>query len=74
MTALDKDGLLVQLVAVWGSDCMHIYMTTTNSSENTLEQYLVKVIPTVLSLLACTDLSLLIFYRRQCREVSSCRC
>ncbi|KPU74766.1 uncharacterized protein Dana_GF19194, isoform E [Drosophila ananassae] len=42
MTALDKDGLLVQLVAVWGSDCMHIYMTTTNSSENTLEQYLVK--------------------------------
>lgn len=44
MTALDKDGLLVQLVAVWGSDCMHIYMTTTNSSENTLEQYLLKVI------------------------------
>ncbi|XP_017094669.2 AP-1 complex subunit gamma-1 isoform X2 [Drosophila bipectinata] len=42
MTALDKDGLLVQLVAVWGSDCMHIYMTTTNSSENTLEQYLLK--------------------------------
>ncbi|KAH8336137.1 hypothetical protein KR074_003770 [Drosophila pseudoananassae] len=42
LTALDKDGLLVQLVAVWGSDCMHIYMTTTNSSENTLEQYLLK--------------------------------
>ncbi|KAH8275839.1 hypothetical protein KR018_001187, partial [Drosophila ironensis] len=42
LTALDKDGLLVQLVAVWGSDCMHIYMTTTNSSDNTLEQYLLK--------------------------------
>ncbi|KAH8386257.1 hypothetical protein KR009_006974, partial [Drosophila setifemur] len=42
LTALDKDGLLVQLVAVWGRDCMHIYMTTTNSSDNTLEQYLLK--------------------------------
>nr|XP_016939254.1 AP-1 complex subunit gamma-1 isoform X2 [Drosophila suzukii] len=42
LTALDKDGLLVQLVSVRGNDCMRIYMTTTNSSDNTLEQYLLK--------------------------------
>ncbi|XP_016996151.2 AP-1 complex subunit gamma-1 isoform X1 [Drosophila takahashii] len=42
LTALDRDGLLVQLVSVRGSDCMRIYMTTTNSSDNTLEQYLLK--------------------------------
>ncbi|KAH8354672.1 hypothetical protein KR084_001553 [Drosophila pseudotakahashii] len=42
LTALDRDGLLVQLVSVRGNDCMRIYMTTTNSSENTLEQYLLK--------------------------------
>jgi len=33
----------VQLVSVRGNDCMRIYMTTTNSSDNTLEQYLLKV-------------------------------
>lgn len=43
LTALDKNGLLVQLVPVKGSDCMKIFMTTTNSSDNTLEQYLLKV-------------------------------
>lgn len=43
LTALDKNGLLVQLVPVRGSDCMKIFMTTTNSSDNTLEQYLLKV-------------------------------
>ncbi|KAH8300976.1 hypothetical protein KR044_007508, partial [Drosophila immigrans] len=42
LTALDKNGLLVQLVPVKGSDCMKIFMTTTNSSDNTLEQYLLK--------------------------------
>ncbi|XP_052849155.1 AP-1 complex subunit gamma-1 isoform X2 [Drosophila gunungcola] len=42
LTALDRDGLLVQLVSVRGNDCMRIYMTTTNSSANTLEQYLLK--------------------------------
>ncbi|BFG00444.1 AP-1 complex subunit gamma-1 [Drosophila madeirensis] len=42
LTALDKDGLLVQLVPVTGNDCMRIYMTTTNGSGNTLEQYLLK--------------------------------
>ncbi|XP_016984693.1 AP-1 complex subunit gamma-1 isoform X2 [Drosophila rhopaloa] len=42
LTALDKDGLLVQFVSVRGNDCMRIYMTTTNSSDNTLEQYLLK--------------------------------
>ncbi|KRK06606.1 AP-1 complex subunit gamma-1 isoform X2 [Drosophila yakuba] len=42
LTALDKDGLLVQLVSVRGSDCMRIYMTTTNNSDNTLDQYLLQ--------------------------------
>ncbi|XP_017963444.1 AP-1 complex subunit gamma-1 isoform X2 [Drosophila navojoa] len=42
LTALDKNGLLVQLVPVPGSDCMKIFMTTTNSSDNTLEQYLLQ--------------------------------
>ncbi|XP_017064016.1 AP-1 complex subunit gamma-1 isoform X2 [Drosophila eugracilis] len=42
LTALDKDGLLVQLVSVKGNDCMRIYMTTTNSSDNTLDQYLLQ--------------------------------
>ncbi|XP_034097834.1 AP-1 complex subunit gamma-1 isoform X1 [Drosophila albomicans] len=42
LTALDKNGLLVQLVPLRGSDCMKIFMTTTNSSDNTLEQYLLK--------------------------------
>ncbi|KAH8391577.1 hypothetical protein KR200_005640, partial [Drosophila serrata] len=42
LTALDKDGLLVQLEPVWGNDGMRIYVTTTNSSDNTLEQYLLK--------------------------------
>ncbi|XP_017852081.1 AP-1 complex subunit gamma-1 isoform X2 [Drosophila busckii] len=42
LTALDKNGLLVQLEPVKGSDCMRIFMTTTNSSEHTLEQYVLK--------------------------------
>ncbi|XP_017025389.1 AP-1 complex subunit gamma-1 isoform X1 [Drosophila kikkawai] len=42
LTALDKDGLLVQLEPVWGPDCMRIYVTTTNSSDNTLDQYVLK--------------------------------
>ncbi|KAH8280716.1 hypothetical protein KR054_004079, partial [Drosophila jambulina] len=42
LTALDKDGLLVQLEPVWGNDGMRIYVTTTNSSDHTLEQYLLK--------------------------------
>ncbi|XP_055845122.1 AP-1 complex subunit gamma-1 isoform X6 [Episyrphus balteatus] len=40
LTALDKNGILVQLVPVKGSDCMQIFMTTTNSSLSTIEQYL----------------------------------
>ncbi|KAH8256705.1 hypothetical protein KR038_004676, partial [Drosophila bunnanda] len=42
LTALDKDGLLVQMEPVWGNDGMRIYVTTTNSSDNTLEEYLLK--------------------------------
>ncbi|XP_030386724.1 AP-1 complex subunit gamma-1 isoform X1 [Scaptodrosophila lebanonensis] len=42
MTALNKNGLLVQLEPVTGNDCMQIFMTTTNSSDNTLEQYLLQ--------------------------------
>ncbi|XP_023035318.1 AP-1 complex subunit gamma-1 isoform X3 [Drosophila willistoni] len=42
LTALDKNGLLVELVPVIGNDCMKIFMTTTNKSDNTLEQYLFK--------------------------------
>lgn len=40
ITALDKHGILVQLVPVRSNNCMQIYMTTTNSSDKTLEQYL----------------------------------
>lgn len=40
LTALDKNGILVQLVPVKGNDCMQIFMTTTNSSLSTIEQYL----------------------------------
>lgn len=40
LTALDKNGILVQLVPVKGNDCMQIFMTTTNSSLTTIEQYL----------------------------------
>ncbi|KAM7346949.1 adaptor protein complex 1, gamma subunit isoform 1-T6 [Cochliomyia hominivorax] len=40
LTALNKNGVLVQLVPVKSNDSMQIYMTTTNSSTSTLEQYL----------------------------------
>uniref|UniRef100_A0A1I8NYS3 AP-1 complex subunit gamma n=1 Tax=Stomoxys calcitrans TaxID=35570 RepID=A0A1I8NYS3_STOCA len=40
LTALNKNGVLVQLVPVKMNDSMQIYMTTTNSSTTTLEQYL----------------------------------
>ncbi|KNC26893.1 hypothetical protein FF38_10942 [Lucilia cuprina] len=40
LTALNKNGVLVQLVPVKANDSMQIYMTTTNSSTSTLEQYL----------------------------------
>ncbi|XP_032594390.1 AP-1 complex subunit gamma-1 isoform X2 [Drosophila grimshawi] len=42
LTALDKNGLVVQLLPVPGSDCMKICITTTNSSDNTLEQYVLQ--------------------------------
>ncbi|XP_075157112.1 adaptor protein complex 1, gamma subunit isoform X2 [Haematobia irritans] len=40
LTALNKNGVLVQLVPVKANDNMQIFMTTTNSSTTTLEQYL----------------------------------
>ncbi|XP_073830522.1 adaptor protein complex 1, gamma subunit isoform X2 [Musca autumnalis] len=40
LTALNKNGVLVQLVPVKTNDSMQIYMTTINSSTTTLEQYL----------------------------------
>ncbi|TMW51599.1 hypothetical protein DOY81_003326 [Sarcophaga bullata] len=40
LTALNKNGVLVQLVPVKANNSMQIYMTTTNSSTSTLEQYL----------------------------------
>ncbi|XP_065366286.1 AP-1 complex subunit gamma-1 isoform X1 [Calliphora vicina] len=40
LTALNKNGVLVQLVPVKANDSMQIYMTTTNSSSTSLEQYL----------------------------------
>lgn len=43
ITALDKNDLLVQLVAVNHSDHQQIVMTTTNNSMDTLEQYLFQV-------------------------------
>ncbi|EAT47159.1 AAEL001709-PA [Aedes aegypti] len=40
LTALDKNGLLVQLVAKNSGGCLQIVMTAVNNSLTTLEQYL----------------------------------
>lgn len=40
LTALDKNGLLVQLVAKNSGGCLQIIMTAVNNSLTTLEQYL----------------------------------
>lgn len=43
LTALDKNGLLVQLVAKNSGGCLQIVMTAVNNSLTTLEQYLFQV-------------------------------
>ncbi|XP_055539242.1 AP-1 complex subunit gamma-1 isoform X2 [Wyeomyia smithii] len=40
LTALDKDGLLVQLLSKQSGGCLQIIMTAVNNSLTTLEQYL----------------------------------
>ncbi|XP_067641530.1 AP-1 complex subunit gamma-1 isoform X2 [Eurosta solidaginis] len=51
LTVLDKNDLLVQLVPVRNNDCLQIYMTTTNNSSNTLEQYVFQAaVPKVFTL------------------------
>ncbi|XP_055633940.1 AP-1 complex subunit gamma-1-like isoform X2 [Toxorhynchites rutilus septentrionalis] len=40
LTALDKNGLFVQLMAKYSGGCLHIVMTAINNSLSTLEQYL----------------------------------
>ncbi|XP_053948735.1 AP-1 complex subunit gamma-1 isoform X4 [Anastrepha ludens] len=51
LTVLDKNGLLVQLVPVRSNDCLQIFMTTTNNSANTLEQYVFQAaVPRVFTL------------------------
>lgn len=40
LTALDKNGLLVQLLAKYSGGCLQIVMTAVNNSLSTLEQYL----------------------------------
>ncbi|XP_055371083.1 AP-1 complex subunit gamma-1 isoform X2 [Condylostylus longicornis] len=40
MTALDKNGLLVQLCPSKGSDCLQVFMTATNNSATNVEQFL----------------------------------
>ncbi|XP_012158788.1 AP-1 complex subunit gamma-1 isoform X1 [Ceratitis capitata] len=51
LTVLDKNDLLVQLVPVRNSDCLQIFMTTTNNSTNTLEQYVFQAaVPKVFTL------------------------
>ncbi|XP_063707447.1 AP-1 complex subunit gamma-1 isoform X3 [Culicoides brevitarsis] len=43
ITAFNKNGILVDLLPRKGADCLTIVMTATNSSLNTLEQYLFQV-------------------------------
>lgn len=43
LTALDKNGLLVQLLAKNSGGCLQIMMTAVNNSLTTLEQYLFQV-------------------------------
>ncbi|XP_014101353.1 AP-1 complex subunit gamma-1 isoform X2 [Bactrocera oleae] len=51
LTVLDKNDLLVQLVPVRKNDCLQIFMTTTNNSSNTLEQYVFQAaVPRVFTL------------------------
>ncbi|XP_039958475.1 AP-1 complex subunit gamma-1 isoform X1 [Bactrocera neohumeralis] len=51
LTVLDKNDLLVQLVPVRRNDCLQIFMTTTNNSSNTLEQYVFQAaVPRVFTL------------------------
>ncbi|XP_054726975.1 AP-1 complex subunit gamma-1 isoform X1 [Anastrepha obliqua] len=51
LTVLDRNGLLVQLVPVRSNDCLQIFMTTTNNSANTLEQYVFQAaVPRVFTL------------------------
>lgn len=40
ITALEKNGILVQLVPSKGNGCLQIFMTTTNSSLSSIEQFL----------------------------------
>lgn len=53
VTALDKNDLLVQLATVTLSDHLQIIMTTTNSSLDTLEDYLFQVSWLICVLLEC---------------------
>uniref|UniRef100_A0A0A1WGK7 AP-1 complex subunit gamma n=1 Tax=Zeugodacus cucurbitae TaxID=28588 RepID=A0A0A1WGK7_ZEUCU len=51
LTVLNKNDLLVQLVPVRRNDCLQIFMTTTNNSSNTLEQYVFQAaVPKVFTL------------------------
>uniref|UniRef100_A0A336M762 AP-1 complex subunit gamma n=1 Tax=Culicoides sonorensis TaxID=179676 RepID=A0A336M762_CULSO len=43
ITAFNKNGIVVDLLPRKGSECLTIVMTATNSSLNTLEQYLFQV-------------------------------
>lgn len=43
MTALDKNGLTVVMSPRKGNGCLHIVMTATNNSLNTLDQFLFQV-------------------------------
>lgn len=43
LTALDKNGILVQLTTQRGAGCLQVIMIATNNSLNTLEQFLFQV-------------------------------
>lgn len=46
MTALDKNGLTVIMTPRKGNGCLNIVMTASNSSLNTLDQFLFQVFRT----------------------------
>lgn len=71
LTALDKNGILVQLAAVKASNgSLQIVMTATNNSTDTLDQYLFQV---------CVAFSPFLIYFKTCsfrllfQEVSLCK-
>lgn len=73
LTALDKNGILVQLAAVKvDNGSLQIVMTATNNSMDTLEQYLFQVCSLEFSLVSLLNYKFC-FSRLRFQEVSLCK-